>query len=160
MISWLEKILPSCCSHRNYNQSDNSQKPDLSHNFAKDIQIIPENEGENISKKEQNFVYDESVAQISQIFFPPNNDIDYSSSTSLSISFSEIEEHIEILCAKCLNNASGFCPLCPNKRFCKQCFSKKHSLTAGHLFIEYEEKKMITKKLNSFAKIKSLLKFS
>lgn len=160
MINWLEKILPSCCSHRNFNQSDNSHKQASSHDFTKDIQIIPGNEGENIPEKEQSYVCDESVAQISQVFFPPSDGVDYSSSSSLSINFSGIEEYVEILCANCLNDASGFCPLCPNKRFCQECFSKGHSSASGHSFVEYEEKKFITKRLDSIFKIKSLLKLS
>ena len=38
----------------------------------------------------------------------------------------------EIRCFACYKKAKGFCPACPGKRYCKNCYSRTHSPNKNH----------------------------
>lgn len=158
MLNWIDHILPSCCSQRTIKNAENVHKPACSYDFAAEIKIFPENEAKAEPDAQEDKACEETSSQVSQSFFPPEENHEFNESHSVSIAFSEIGENIEILCAECFKEANGFCPLCPNRRYCQKCYLKEHNNKIGHSFISYGIKKILGTRLDSIDKLVSLLK--
>jgi hypothetical protein len=65
---------------------------------------------------------------------------------------------ISIPCKICKEEAEGFCPSCPNMRYCKNCYKKCHkNSTSYHKFISYSKSKTRNPSADSIDKIKKIL---
>ena len=61
----------------------------------------------------------------------------------------------ELICGVCAELAEGYCPACPYKRFCTECFADDHRDKPGiHRFVSYEKKR----KMKNLTSMKILFK--
>ena len=147
-MNWLEKLIPSWCTNRNAKQD----KKDINApSLLPEIQITTQNEQAlslinplenphkpkltNFSRRSTNFTadtYNEAVVQECQVLLNCNN---------------------------CGLEATGYCPCCPNTRFCIECFEKSHKLLKGlHRLISYQPKLCPSQKqLENLIKIKKFM---
>ena len=147
-MNWLEKLIPSCCINRFSKQENKDVKTS---NSLPEIQISIQNEHAlnllnesenpqkaklpNFSRRSTNFTadtYNEAMIQDRQVLLNCNN---------------------------CELEAAGYCPCCPNTRFCIDCYKNSHKMLKGlHRLISYQPNLCPSKKqLENLIKIKKFM---
>ena len=143
---WIEKILPSCCSNRPSSNQNPSKSPS---SFLPQINVICESSDLPDSQEESKTQKPKASTQSRR---STNYTINSSDLSSIMIGnlYSET-----LACAICSNPAKGFCPSCPNLRYCQSYYNQTHKKTSKfHKFISYSYKKPC--EVNKLIKIKSL----
>ena len=169
-MNWLEKFIPSCCSSR--------QPSNIPRNLRPGIPSMPEI---LISSevKEPDFSISDPLSQISSAYETPKDPLrliktkkcqspstsESRRSTSHTISsLDTVSLNLGIIyleqlsCWVCGRGAKGYCPMCPSRRYCNQCYPTKHkTFETNHQFIAYPDKKVRAGKVGNLIKIKSLM---
>ena len=163
-------LVPSCCSSRATVQSTDIRKASTF------MQGLPE----FCINKETHMDEDDSTSPSSKITFNENEESKNLSSpkkanwlrdisesrrstnhTINSVDISALtlgKDYSEQLTCMCNKKAEGYCPLCPNARYCEECFEKKHQFSMKlHNFIRYSIKKVKHSEVSHMTKIKTLM---
>lgn len=156
---WIDKLLPGCCTNRNYQSKSELKKVKA---YIPEIQITPQVDFSQIMPELENFE-EEKKTPITQNIqkLPPKDITESRRSTNFTEASLESFKNPQILlkCDNCKTEAKGYCPACPSKRFCSQCFSEIHQTPSElHQFIKYRTKTEVSKQdYKKLIKIKSLM---
>ena len=169
-MNWLERFIPSCCSSRQSSSVPRDLRPGIS--SMPEILISSE-------VSEADFSLSDPLSLMSSTYETPKDPLglippkkcqspptsESRRSTSHTISSLDTASlnlgiiYIEQLsCWDCGRGAKGYCPMCPSRRYCSQCFPKNHRISdTNHQFVAYSDKKVRPGKVGSLIKIKSLM---
>ena len=126
---WFEKLIPGCCNNRMRKQGNSEIRQSIA---LPEIQVAIHNERalsltnetespkklklKNFSRRSTNFTADTFNEVIIQ------------------------DREVLLNCNNCGLEATGYCPCCPNIRFCLDCFEKSHQRLRGlHRLINYQQ---------------------
>lgn len=154
---WIDKFLPNCCTNRNIQEKGELRKVKT---FMPEIHITPQVDFSQIMPELKSAQEEEKIP-INILKQPSKLISDSRRSTNFTEESLENFSKTQILlkCDNCKNDAQGYCPACPSKRFCPQCFSDMHQSSSDlHQFIKYATKTKLNKQeYKKLIKIKSLL---
>ena len=149
-MNWITKLIPDCCSSR---QAQSSKNPQRSLSAIPPAEIIISNESNSdiinrspeIShslnelnpeeNKEKLTIPINKVPQINESRRSTNHTAYSNEIPEVSTNLAQIET---ISCGICSKEVEGYCPSCPNIRYCKKCYQNQHSSSGSfHKFIQY-----------------------
>lgn len=169
-MNWLQSILPNCCSSRNSEHVKDLNKS-VTHTGLPEIVVVPakdyhsdtQSEYANDTKTKDFEIEENKNPLLLGANLKKNVNIESRRSTSCTLTAldSAMLTLSTLTCECCGKDAEGYCPGCPNKRFCQRCYPKRHRFVGhdSHVFLPYSSagKKVSNKQLSSIIKIKSLL---
>jgi hypothetical protein len=142
---WIDKLLPACCKTRGSSEKQR-KKPDLP-----DLSITFKNEAcLNLQEEDRKEL---KLGKISE----SRRSTNFTADTFKDLQSND--RHVLLTCEKCGLEATGYCPSCPHKRFCSECFEIMHKNLSGlHKFIEYKTSRSASKQdLKNLIKIKKFM---
>ncbi|OMJ76637.1 hypothetical protein SteCoe_23939 [Stentor coeruleus] len=169
-MNWIQSILPNCCSSRSSVQAKDLNKsviqtslPEIVVIPAKDYHSDTQSEHTSDIKTKDFDVEERKDSGLLGADLKKNDIIESRRSTSCTLTAldSAMLTLSTFCCEFCGKDAEGYCPGCPNKRFCQKCYLKMHTLIGDdlHIFVGYASvgKKISNRQLSSIIKIKSLI---
>lgn len=169
-MSWFQKILPNCCSSRGSSQPKDLNKSTISLDVLPEVEILPSKDlPENPKSDIINYNQTKTIDEESKGLLCPNISIQkkdfIESRRSTNCTITALDSAVLLLgtftCFSCSKEAEGYCPACPNRRFCQGCYMRKRKNYKGpsHAYVAYSNsnKRISNKRLSSVIKVKSLM---
>lgn len=166
-MNWFQSLIPSCCSTRQAQPQNELKKAST---FIPEIQISSEPPTPDLDYLEFPIPEKNSEEAMGNCLTVNNFGLKKMLSesrrstshtvTSLDIAMLNLGNfYAELLkCKICNREAKGFCPSCPNIRYCADCYPKDHREPKDyHQFIQYSNKKIRPTEVEQLIKVKGLI---